>query len=123
MKSLSFQPILNLTSLILTVPALQRMIRPAIKPLRMLRIHNLPFNQHDQRSKEQTPAQEIRDKKHGREHHKMSPVINPAVDTAPILHDECLEGAEQQDANVIAEEIKYRQHKKIHGRDHFKQIQ
>ena len=53
----------------------------------------------------------------------MSPVIDAAVDAAFVLHDKGLERAEEQDADVVAKEEKYREHQKLCFRDHAEQIQ
>lgn len=74
---------------------------------------NLPVNQNNKRHEEQTPAVETWDKEHRRKHHEVSPVIDSAVDAALVLHKEGLERTEQQDADVVAEEEKHRQHQQI----------
>jgi len=79
----------------------------------MFCINYFPLNQHNTRCKKQTPAVEISDKEHRGKHHKMSPVINTAIDAASVFHDKTLERTEKQNANVVAEEIKYRQHQKV----------
>ena len=62
------------------------------------------MEKHDKRGEEQTPAVEARDKQHRGKHHEVSPVVNPAVDTAFVLHEKRLERTEEQDADVVAEE-------------------
>lgn len=88
-------PFLNLAGFILAVCTLQSLIGAAVKPLRILRIDYLPVNQHYAGGKKQTPAKEITDKQHGRKHHKMPPIINAAVHTTFILHNQRLERAKK----------------------------
>ena len=88
----------------------------------MLGVGQLPVQQYHAGCKKEAPAEETTDKEHGGEHHKMSPVINPAVDAAFILHNTCLEGAEQKDADIIAEEVENRQHKQVRVPYDFKQV-
>ena len=79
----------------------------------MSRVGNLPAEKNNKRCEEQTPAVEAWDKQHRSKHHEVSPVINPAVDTAFILHEEGLERTEQQNADVVTEEEKNCQHQKV----------
>lgn len=68
------------------------------------------MNQYHHRGEEQAPAEEIADKQHGCEHHEMSPVVDAAVDTAAIFHNKGLEGTEEQNADIVTEKEKHRQH-------------
>ena len=79
------------------------------EPLRMAGVDVLPPKRHDACGKKQAPAEKAFDKKHGRIHHKMAPVENPAVDAAAIFHNKCLEGAEYQHADQIRQKIEKRQ--------------
>jgi hypothetical protein len=86
-------------------------------------INNFPMNQYHYRSKEQAPTKEISNKQHWCEHHKMSPIINSAIDTAFVFHNECLERTEKQNADVIAQKIKNSQHQQVRIINHMEQIQ
>ena len=103
-----------------------RALEPAVGALpesfRVLRIDHFPAEGNHDRSKKQAPAEKVFDKQHRRKHHDVAPVIDPAVDTAFILHNKCLEGAEYNDADVIAEEIENCQHQQIAIPDHAQQI-
>ena len=114
---------LDLACLFFAVRALQRFVRAAPEPLRVTGVGDLPVDQDNQRGEEQAPAVEVLDEQHGREHHKMSPVIDPAVDAAFIFHNKGLEWAEEQNADVVTQEIKYCEHQQIAGLDHPGEIQ
>ena len=88
----------------------------------MLGIDDFPFNQDNAGGKKQTPTVKILNKKHRGEHHKMSPIVNTAVDAAFILHNKCLEWAENQNADVITLEVEHGQHQQIFHADNIKQI-
>ena len=83
-----FQTILHLTDLIITISALQIAVRTIPKSFRMPCINNLPLYQHDTGCKKQAPAKKISNEQHRCKHHKMSPVINSAVDTTAVLHNQ-----------------------------------
>ena len=79
----------------------------------MSRVGNLPAEKNNKRYEEQTPAVETRDKEHRGKHHEVPPVIDSAVYTAFILHEEGLERTEQQNADVVTEEEKNCQHQQV----------
>ena len=106
-------PIFNLAGFFLAVFALQNPVGSFPETLRMLRILKLPVDQYHNRHEEQAPAVKIPDKQHGRKHHKMPPVVDPAVDAALVSHQIRLERAEKQYTDIIAKVIKYREHQKI----------
>lgn len=53
----------------------------------------------------------------------MTPVIYTAVDAAAVFHNVGLEGAENEYADVVAQEEKYRQHQKVGLIQYVQQIQ
>lgn len=81
------QAFFNLTGLFLAVRALKGLVGTAVEAFRMLCINDFPFDQNNDGGKKQTPAKEVLNEKHRGKHHEMSPVIDPAVDTAFILHE------------------------------------
>ena len=81
---------------VFTILTLQSPIGTAEETLRIFGVQKFPMYQYNTRGKEQTPAEKVSDKQHGRKHHEMSPVINPAVHTAFIFHDKGLKGAKKQ---------------------------
>ena len=93
MRKTVFYLIFDLTGLILTIYTLQSLIRTIPKPMWILGINNFPMNQYHERYKKQAPAEEIFNKQHRCEHHKMSPVIDSAIHTASVLHNACLKRA------------------------------
>lgn len=101
---------LDLAGFVLAVGTLQPPIGATPEPLRISCIHNLPPNQHHTGGKKQAPAKKVTDKQHGSKHHKMSPVINPAIDTALIFHYPRLERTIKQYADIVHQKIKHRQH-------------
>lgn len=109
----TFQPFLELAGLIFTVRALQGLVGTAPEALRMARVDDLPVKHDNAGSEEKTPAEEIFDEEHRREHHKVSPVIDAAVDAAFVFHNKGLERTIEKDADVIGEEEEYRQHQQI----------
>ena len=73
--------------------------------LRMVGIGDFPADQNYACSKEQTPAKKAFDEQHGSKDHEMSPVKDPAVDTAAVFHDPGLEGAEEHDTDDVGKVI------------------
>ena len=72
------------------------------KIFRMFCITHFPFDKYDKCCKKQAPGKEIFDKKHWGKHHKISPVIDSAINTAFIMHHKGLKWTEKQYANIIA---------------------
>ncbi len=91
----TFQIVFQLTAFVFTMSALQDLIRSFPKAFRVFRIDHFPMDQNNNGHKEQAPAEEVSDKQHRCKHHKVAPVINPAVHTAFVLHDKGLKGTEQ----------------------------
>ena len=85
-------------------------------------VDDLPVDQYDGGGEEETPAEKIADEQHGREHHEMAPIVNTAIDTALVLHDARLEGAEENDADGIAQEIEDGDHDQIGFGDDLEEI-
>jgi hypothetical protein len=78
--------------------------------------------QDDTGGEKEAPAEEAANEQHGGKHHKMSPVVNAAIDAALVLHNKGLERAEQKDADIITEEVKDSEHKQICVSNDLKQI-
>lgn len=87
------------------IAATDGIIRPMPESLRMVGIGDFPADQNYACSKEKTPAKKTFDEQHGSKDHEMSPVKDPAVDTAAIFHDPGLEGAEEHDTDDIGKVI------------------
>ena len=103
LQAFPLKQVLYLASLILAAAALQDFVRALPEPLGMCGVYQLPVKEHDARHEEKTPAVEVLYEEHRSEHHEVAPVIDPAVYAALVVHDERLERAEEQDAEVIAE--------------------
>lgn len=88
----------------------------------MSRTGDLPADQHHAGSKEQTPTEKVLDKQHGGKHHKMPPVVNPAVDAAFVFHNICLKRAEKQNTDIVTKKIKYGQHQQVNLLDNIQHI-
>jgi hypothetical protein len=56
----------------------------------MVSVCNLPADKHNNRGEKQAPGEEVFNKEHRCEHHKVTPVKNSAIYAAAILHDEGL---------------------------------
>ena len=54
---------------------------------------------------QEAPRIDMLHKEERREHHGIVPVIDPAGAAALVLHEPCLEGTEEQDADNIADEV------------------
>lgn len=78
------------------------------EPFGVARVYYLPAYQHYAGGEKQAPSEEARHKKHWGIHHKMTPVVNAAVDAAAVFHDERLEGAVYQHTYKVAHKIKER---------------
>ena len=89
----------------------------------MFRIVKFPADQYDTGCEKQTPAEEIADKEHRSKDHKMSPVIDPAIYTAPVFHDFELERTIEQNADVITQKVEDRQKEQFGLTDDAGQIQ
>ena len=79
----------------------------------MAGVVQFPADKYDTGSEKQAPAEKIAYEQHGRKHHKMPPVIDPAVDAAAVLHDLKLKRTVKQNADIIRQEIQHCQHKEI----------
>ena len=58
----------------------------------MFGINDFPMNQNNTGNKKQTPTEKVPDKEHGGKHHKVSPVIDAAIDATFVFHNKRLEG-------------------------------
>lgn len=76
----------NLTGFFLAGAALKCLVRTFPETFRVTGVLYFPMNQHDAGSEEQTPAEKVLNKEHRCKHHKVTPVINPAVDAALVVH-------------------------------------
>ena len=81
-----------------------------------------PYEQH-QAGKEKAPCKEVSDKQHRREHHKISPVKDAAVDTAFIFNYEGLERAPDNHAYQVAHIVKGSEKQKLMWSDDVGHIQ
>lgn len=91
-----------MTSLILAIHTLQRLVGATPKPLWMLCIDYLPVYQHHTGSKKQTPRKKILNKQCWCKHHEMPPVIDPTIHTAFILHQKMLKRTVEQNTDIVA---------------------
>ena len=114
---------LDLAGLVAAVLALQLLIGSVPEPLRMLVVDDLPVNQHHTGGKKQAPAEKIPDKQHRRKHHEVAPVVDSAVDAASVFHNQMLERAVEQDADVVAQIIENGQHQQVRVVDELQQVQ
>ena len=83
---------------------------------------NFPTEHQHNAGKEQTPRKEVSDKQHRCEHHKISPVKDPAVHAAPVLDDVILERAPYDHADQIAHIVEQRQQDQFFRRDNVHNI-
>ena len=67
---------------------------------------HLPAYNHSSSHKEKGKAVKCAEEKHRCEHHKMSPVVNSAINAAAVFHTESLKWAENQYADIVADEEK-----------------
>ena len=80
-------------------------IRSLVKALGMQPCGKLPNEQKEKRNAEKPPRVIMRNKDQRREHHGVIPIIDAAAATAFILHKPGLEGAEEENADHIADRI------------------
>ena len=99
--------------LVFTVFAFQRIVGPLPELLRMFEQRDLPTQHQHNAGKEQAPGEEVADKQHRREHHKIAPVEDAAVDTAAVLDKIILERAPDDHADQVADIIKHRQQNQL----------
>jgi len=64
-------------------------------------IGDFPSNQYDNGHEKQAPCIKALYKQHRSEHHKMTPIKNPAIDATTIFHNKGLKGAPYEDAYQI----------------------
>jgi hypothetical protein len=102
-QSPALEQVLYLAGLVLTAGALKDFVGALPEPLGMFGVYKLPVEEHDARHEEKTPAVEVLYEEHRREHHEVPPVVDPAVYAALVVHDERLERAEEQYANIVAQ--------------------
>ena len=95
--------------LVFTVFAFQRIVGPLPELFRMFEQRDLPAQHQRNAGKEQAPGEEVTDKQHRREHHKIAPVEDAAVDTAAVLDKIILERTPDDHADQVADIIKHRQ--------------
>ena len=66
----------------------------------------LPAKQDDEGHGQKAPGVGVGDEEQGGEHHGEVPVVDTAGGTAAVLHEPHLEGAEEQDADHVADTVK-----------------
>ena len=88
-----------------TVRALQIIVCLLRKPLRMQIERYFPPKQQCDRQRQKTPRVAFSDKKQRREHHSIIPIVYPTGTAAFVLHEPCLEGTEEKDADDITNGI------------------
>ena len=94
-----------MAELFLAMGAGEAFIRSLVKALGMQPCRKLPNEQEEKRNAEKPPRVIMRDEDQGGEHHGIVPVIDAAAATAFILHEPGLEGAEEENADHIADRI------------------
>ena len=97
---------LEFTYFIFAVPAFQNIVGTFPEAFRMLDKCKLPAYHHHQTGEEQTPCEEMSDKKHRGEHHKVAPVKNSAVYATFILDEKTLERTPQHHTDQVADIVK-----------------
>ena len=103
LETLSLQQVLYLAGLVLAAGTLQDFVGAFPEPFWMRCVYELPVKKHYAGHEEETPAVEVLYEEHRRKHHEVSPIVDPAVDTALVVHDERLERAEEQDTQIVTQ--------------------
>ena len=76
------------------------------KAFRMAPYGKLPYDKKQKRNAEQTPRIRVRNKNERGKHHGEIPIIDPTASAAFVFHKPGLEGAEEKNADHIADGIR-----------------
>ena len=93
---------LMVAELFLAMRAGETLVGLLIKALGMQMRRDLPEDEKQKRNAEKPPREIMRNEDKRREHHRIIPIIDTAAAAALILHKPGLEGAEEKDADHIA---------------------
>ena len=112
-----------MAKLFLAMRAGEALVGLLIEALGMQMRRQLPEEKKQERNAEKPPREIMRNEDERREHHRIIPVIDTAAATALILHKPGLEGAEEEDADHIANRIKEADEEEDSIIDHREKIQ
>ena len=95
-----------MAELFLTVRAGEARIRFLGKALGVYSDGKLPYDEKQKRNAEQTPRIKIRNENERGKHHGEIPIVDPTASAAFVFHKPSLEGAEEKNADHIADGVR-----------------